>query len=251
MIARIITVIPSKENAASVSFYTGHLHSRFVLRRKYVEKTLLPQIKSMGVSAEMFKAVTDADFKFDGKTLEYLDLNLDFEYGNAGCFLSHVILWRLCVSEKMTLLVMEDDAYLPPEHQNTVLEALKEYDSRPDEGDLLYLLGQLPYREIGLHDYPAHTLTSIGNSLSRAHPVNDVSGTAAYAIRPVAAQRLLDRVPKLPICAVDGFIHKAINAGEVGVAVPKDFKHVFMLNEHFAPWNHVHQPEIVEADNNA
>ncbi len=236
--ARIIAVFPSTTNSAA-----ANMHSKFALRRKYVEKTMLPKIQSMGLNAEIFKAVIDGDFSFDGKKVFYANLNLIAESGNVGCFLSHIMLWRLCVERGLTLLVMEDDASLPVEHESTVLGALKEFDSRPDEGDILYLQGQVPYMEIGLHDYAPHTLVTLGDSLYRVSATSDMSGTAAYAIRPIAAQRLFNRVLKTPMCPVDGFIHHTFNAGEIGVVVPKDFKRVFMLNEHYAEWNHVHRPE--------
>ncbi len=219
------------------------MHSKFARRRKYVDEVLLPKMLGLGLKAEIFSAVTDADFAREENIITYQDLKLRIEYGSVGCFLSHVMLWRLCESLNCALFVLEDDASLPPEHEATVVDALRQYDALPDTGDILYMQGQLPYAEIGIHLYPSHTTTPLDQtSLLRVNSVHDLAGTAAYAIKPVAAKKLLDRITRIPMCAVDGFIHGAVNAKEIGVLVPADFHHVVMLHEHFAPWNHIHTP---------
>ncbi len=218
-------------------------HSKFVRRRQYVDETLIPQIKRLGFDTEMFPAVTDADFHIEGKEVCYQDLRFTIEYGSAGCYLSHVMLWRYCVAANVTLFVLEDDAKLPAAHEQTIVDAVKRYDQLSDTGDLLYLQGQLPYHPTGIHEYPPHILNMVpGTSLKRVWPINDMAGTAAYAVKPKAAAKLLARTNGRPIHAVDGFIHGTVNAGEIGVLVPMDHAHVFMLDDHYAEWNHVHHP---------
>lgn len=242
MISRIITMMKPTALASHTPVCTSYLHSKFVRRKKYVEEVLRPQITDMGIETDLFAAIVDTDFGRIDNTITYKDLTLTVEYGIVGCYLSHVMLWRKCIEENNPLLVLEDDALLPADHMKNIAEALSEYESQPDSGDILYLLGQLPYIKTGIHNYPDDTLTLAGKSLRRAYPVYDLAGTAAYAIRPVAAKKLLDRVVKVPIIAVDGFLHGAAKARDIGVIVPADFKHVFMLDDHFGSWNHIHTP---------
>ncbi len=242
MIARIITMMNPSASAAYTPVCTSYLHSKFVRRKKYVEEILRPQIEKFGIETDLFPAIVDTDFERVGNDITYKDLRLVVEYGIVGCYLSHVMLWRLCVEKDCPLLVLEDDALLPAESESNIASALKEYESLPDSGDILYLLGQLPYIKVGLHNYAEHTLKPVGNVLRRAYPVHDMSGTAAYAIRPAAAKKLLERVPKVPTIAVDGFIHGTVKAKEVSVVVPANFKNVFMLDDHFGSWNHIHTP---------
>ncbi len=242
MIARIISVEHPTALASHTPGCSDYRHSKFVRRKKYVNEVLRPQIESLGIETDIFPAVVDTDFGRVGNTITYKDLSLTVEYGIVGCYLSHVMLWRLCIEKNETIFVIEDDALLPAENQANVLSALKEYDSIPDHGDILYLLAQLPYARVGIHHYPDHILRPLSTGLRRAYPVNDTSGTAAYAIRPNAAKKLLERVLKVPIIAVDGFLHGAVKARDIGFAVPTDFKKIFMLFEHFADWNHIHTP---------
>lgn len=223
-------------------------HSKFVRRRQYVKQTLIPQLQAMGLETDIFPAVVDGDFVREGNTIFYKDMTFPVDYGQIGCFLSHVMLWKLCIEKNCTLLVLEDDALLPAEHQANVLEALKQYDELPDQGYTLYLQGQLPYAQYGIHLFPAHTLYVVTPGLRHAFPINDLAGTAAYAIKPLAAKRLLERMRTMPISAVDGSIHRAVNERVIRVLVPANFHHVFMLNDHWAAWNHDHDPNVVQGD---
>ncbi len=248
MRARVITMMFPTAAPGINPGCTEHIHSKFIKRKKYVMETLLPQVGSMGFPASTFPAVTDPDFVHDYKgNIQYKNWRLHFERGIVGCFLSHMMLWQECVDSDETLLIMEDDASLPEEHRDNISAAMVDYELLPDTGEILYLLGQLPYLKVGLHIFPNHTLTPVG-ALRRAYPVSDLSGTAAYAIKPVAARRLLDRAVRMALIPVDGFIHGAVNDREISVLVPPDHQHVFMLYEHFAPWNHIHEPqEVVNA----
>ncbi len=242
--AQVITVVDPLVSPENVPVCCTHYtHSKFVHRKKYVESTLLPALLSLGFDARMFPAVVDTDFTREGDNISYDKLclkNLKVAYGGIGCFLSHVSLWSLCVARNETILILEDDALLPDTSVATISVSVKEYDDLPDYGDILYLLGALPYHATEMHLYMPQELKPVSSTLCRVSPVRDLSGTAAYAIKPKAAQKLLDRIQKIPMCAVDGFIHGAVKDKELTVVVPKNFKHVFMLNEHFAEWNHTH-----------
>lgn len=244
--ARIISVLPPTPNGMEPTgpwSAMSYRHSKYVIRRQYVLDALTPQIADMGLPVEVFDAVTDADYIRQRDVITYRDLCLPVVCGYISCYLSHIMLWRRCVAEDITLLVLEDDALLPETSQNTVFQALCDYDAMPDCGALLYLQGQIPYLEVGIHNYPANTLTKAGSRLNRVWPIKDMAGTSAYAIRPKAARTLLDKVPSLPTTATDEFIHNAVNASEIGVLVPDDFAHVFMLHDHWAEWNHIHVPQ--------
>ncbi len=242
MIARVISMEHPTARADHQPSCNSYQHSKFVRRKRHVEERLMPRIASFGIDVKIFPAVIDTDFELKDLVITFKDLRLNFERGIIGCYLSHVMLWRLCMEQNCALLVLEDDALLPPEHEENVQAMLAEYDALPDAGDYLYLQAQLPYHPTDIHNYPDWTLKAVSANLRKTFPIHDLAGTAAYAIKPLAAQKLLDRVVKVPVIPVDGFMHGAVNARDVGVLVPADFKRVFMLDGHYEPWNHVHMP---------
>lgn len=142
--ARIITVMEDQPQ----------LVAKYSRRRGYVINELLPSLAPLGLqSTEIFPAATPS--ALDGHaftyhegpspTVEHHDAILKVrEPWSVGCFLSSFCLWRLCVAMDSTVLILEDDAVLPPEHAGAVREALAAYESAPDDGGILYLLSQSP-----------------------------------------------------------------------------------------------------------
>jgi GR25 family glycosyltransferase involved in LPS biosynthesis len=242
MNARIISITNPKPSASTGVMPESCEHSKFIKRKQYVENILKPQINSLGINTEIFQAITPFDITKTDNVYTYKDITLINPAGVIGCTFSHAMLWKLCISSNSPILILEDDALLPKSHENNVIDAIREYEKMPDTCDLLYLQGQVPYLRVGLHNYPKESLKPFGK-LYKASPVNDMSGTAAYAIKPLGAQKLLSNLNKVETRAVDGYIHDNVNRSMLDVVIPSDFNHVFMLNEHFADWNHIHTPE--------
>ena len=227
---------------------TSIRHTRWAKRRLHVENSLLPQIKRMQFeTAEITRATVPHDFAVSTDTLKWNDTsfkisyslskNPDFiEYQILSCFLSHFRLWNLCIELNTTLLILEDDAWLPADREPYVRETIAYYERIADENCILYLQSQVPYLPNSMKSYPKHTYMTISGPLIRLAACNDLSGTAAYCVRPSAAKKLLSRSIKVGIEAADCIVHQSFNTHEIGVYVVE--KECFLLNEHWAAWNH-------------
>src|ERR1700753_2954501 len=97
MIVRIISIKDPRPATNGIPVCTEHNHSKFVLRRKYVEQTLLPQMKSIWPDSRLFDAITPDHITVDGDHFTYADITLLGGRGNIGCLFSHLMLWNLCV----------------------------------------------------------------------------------------------------------------------------------------------------------
>ncbi len=216
-----------------------HRHPKWVIRRKYVENQLLPQIKNHFENTEIFSAVTEDHFStnWTDRTLAFNGKNFKLgDNGIPGNFLSHYVLWEYCAAADVTLLVLEDDALLPPANETAVCETINKYGQMPDDATILYLQSQIPWHETALHTYSQ--LRNLDDGFVGLTVCADLSGTAAYAIKPAAAKKLMPRALERGTSPTDSFLHTAFNDGVIGVMLPKNYQQGFMLNEHFAAWNH-------------
>jgi GR25 family glycosyltransferase involved in LPS biosynthesis len=237
--ARIISVENPTTNHPEAEL-TSHLHRKFVKRRQHVETVLLPLVKCLGfASAEIFPAITSADFSTENSSLLFKGEHLKKGVSsNTGCDLSHYDLHNLCLAINDTLLILEDDALMPVNHLSNTLAAIRHYDSLPDNGDILYLQSQIPYLENARHTFPEKTHVYRDGPLIKVSSCSDMSGTTAYCIKPIAARNLVERAHTCGIESADGNIHHAFRENRIGVLIQKDFTMGFMLNEHWADWNH-------------
>ena len=227
-------------------------HSKWAIRRTYVESKLLPQIQRLGFqTADFFEAITDDHFTLDARPgphgqNPYGNVTLGtacFNFTNLsnheiGGFLSHYQLWELCVKLGQPVLILEDDALLPLDNEKPVTEAMRYYESLPDMASLLYLQSQVPYAPNALKSYPSSTLGSKLGPLIQLNTCQDLAGTTAYCIQPAAALNLMARGRVRGMSNVDGFIHRALNEQSINVLIPQDCQRGIMLNEHWAAWNH-------------
>ncbi len=221
---------------------TDYRHSKFVRRRQYVETVLLPQMADL-MPTEIFRAVTDEHFTVDNgiaslwrRTMEgpLCDVRLKIGSGNTGNFLSHLSLWRQATTP---LLILEDDASLPVENTATVMDALAQF-SEVKEPAVLHLLSAMPWKEHGTKDFADVTATG---GLLRVNRTGDLSGTAAYAVNAAGAAVLVLAAMRDGTLPTDGFIHRAFERGEIAVMVPERHRECFMLDQHFAAWQHIHE----------
>ncbi len=233
VIARIISIENPTAHKGISPGCTDYRHSKFVRRRQYVESVLLPQMSAI-LPTEIFRAVTDADFAIDAGHVRYGDIRVKVGAGNTGNFLSHVSLWRECVEP---LLVIEDDAELPPENASNVAEALERFAGVTGPA-VLHLLSAMPWKEHGTKDFAD---TTPAGGLLRVNRTGDLSGTAAYAVNPAGAAALHRAAMRDGTLPTDGFIHHAFERGEIGVLIPERHRECFGLHEHFAVWNHQHE----------
>jgi len=229
----------------------NYRHSKFVIRRKYVEDVLSPQMKKMPYeSVELFKAVTDPDFTpFIDKTEEKFAVTWQgatFSLANCdcpACYLSHHSLWNECVATGKTLFILEDDAKLPPENEQLMYDTVAEYERGPYESDVLYLLSAIPYSQTAVRKYTHKGCRPISDKLKRVMFYGDFAGTAAYVIRPSAAKAMLNRTMELGAWSPDATVHHSFEEKRIGIVVMAEDSRGFMYNDHWSGWNHVHNPE--------
>jgi len=229
--ARVITVCDPAE--------PGVVHSKFSVRRRYVEGKLIPSLQASGLDASVFQAITPKRSVIKDGRIHAGGLSVALN--NHGCpnnFLSNMLLWRECVTTGGTLLICEDDALLPDGAVGVVTAALDDFDRDEDRGDILFLLAQNPSVRDLIRCHPEDAITPAAGSLVRLGYANDLSCTAAYALRPVAAAALLERSEEKGHDATDCFVHTAFREGRIGVVVPKDYQNTFMLHEVWEPYCH-------------
>ena len=101
--ARVITVCEDPE--------PGVIHSKFAIRRLYVENDLLPALAAAGIPASVFPAVTPKRARISDGKIHYAGQSL--KVNSHGCpnnFMSNYLLWQECVETGRTMLICEDDA---------------------------------------------------------------------------------------------------------------------------------------------
>ena len=247
---RIISI--ENPHPESVNVTCEHYrHSKWVIRRKYVEATLLPQMQRMGFeSAELFKAITDPDYvplltrDLYGKAINVAWLGHTIPIGSDGtpCLLSHFTLWKMCVDQGITLFIFEDDALLDPANEEMVFKAVREYESGPYNADVLYLQLAVPYHQTALKSYDKHNSIRLSPVLTRVIHTGDMAGSAAYVVRPGSAHALMQRAIAHGTAGADAMMHRALDNKEIGVLIMTEYQRGFMLNDHWSEWNHIHNP---------
>ena len=228
----------------------SHKHSKFVIRRKYVEEILLPQMSGL-VMAKIFNAVVPEQLKLsteNGLTYATLcDIKIRVREGIFANFASHFLLWQECISLNKCVLILEDDAYLPTQNVAVVSDSLQKYEMEHfSENSLLYLQSQIPSTP-HLHTY---TSEPSKNLLKLIH-TGDLSGTAAYCVNPTVAKTLIKIALREDLRAgfyqaTDGFVHSCQYDKFLDVLLPKDNSHCFMLHDHFGKWQLQHDPNICD-----
>ena len=238
---RIISVNP--EPSPTDVPCEDYRHSKFVRRRRYVEKVLLPQMQRITVAKD-FPAITPKHYTATDTTIRYHNETLAKGPGVPGNFLSHWCLWGWCVHIGVPVLILEDDALLPAEHEAGIVSGLGDVQQLRGPW-ILYLQSQVPYLENHIREYAPSQIQPLSPRLFKVVATDDLAGTASYAINPAAAQILIERAERLGTAPTDAFIHRAFNEGAINVAILGAWRLMFNLDEHWAEWNHVHQPEAV------
>ena len=216
------------------------VHSKFAIRKRYVEEQFLPRLNSLGFDAEIFPAVTGMDAELKDGVAYYKDLAIPLgrQSSYIYVFLSHLLMWKRCAQNGGTLVVCEDDARLPDSSVDVVKQAIRDYEEDEDRGDLLYLQSELPYSKEAIREYKPKNLEPAHGSLLRVRKVTDTAGAAGYALRPKAAAALVKRAEECEQNSPDAYFHLAHEDGRIGIVVPKDFRNMFMLHEVWEPYNH-------------
>lgn len=237
MLTRIIAVTAHKPG----------LHSKFAIRLNHVRSTLIPSLAAIGLQPEIFPAIIGSDIKRSVSQAWYdgLTVGLSTHSGCIGNLFSNYELWKLSVRANEPVLILEDDASLPASNAPFVQDALKFFCSAPSRQDVLYLLGQSPSIKDSIRHYELSQLAPISAHLARLLHTEDLSCTAAYAVTPAAAQRLIGRLNGSLLVPTDGYLHTAQKEGAIGVIVQRDPKRGFMLNDNWADWNHRHDPSLI------
>jgi len=124
------------------------------------------------------------------------------------CFLSHINIWEIVISNNEPMLVLEDDAWLD-ENISDVLEELK----HSTDIDYVTLEGARLNKKKLLSKKPVNTFSDV--DLYRLYKGR--SGSAGYVIWPSGAVKLLEVASKGKAAIADRFInsHFALNAYQI------------------------------------
>ena len=235
MLTRIITITEP----------SSHTHSKYRVRRRYVDRTLIPSLTAAGFDPVIFGAVTPLQIKVDPPHTHavFRSLTLELGYGCTANLLSNYELWRLCVESGEPVLVLEDDAFLPAENAAHVKAAVDSFTAAaaPDSADVLYLLSQCPYRKDTLKNR-FYGIT-YADGLVVVDRKSDLSCTAAYVVTPAAARVLMNHIADEKTAPTDGYLAKMLDQGRIKVCAQSDVSRGFMLHEAWADWNHTHNPD--------
>lgn len=235
MLTRIIAV---------TNFSHSGIHSKFKKRLEHVRNTLIPSLQGIGLDPEIFPAIIGSAVPFDNGKAVHGDIRLTPGSGCIGNLLSNYDLWRLSADSNESVLILEDDAILPPVNASALSNAIKVFLGMNPVRDILYLLGQSPSIKDSPRRYASSETERLGEQehLVRLKRTEDLSCTAAYMVSPGSAAVLMGRIDKVPTMPTDGFIHTAFRDGAIGVVVQSNPSHGFMLNDNWAEWNHKHEP---------
>lgn len=160
------------------------------LRNMFVISIRPERLKRFYARAKSLGQFVTAWSGVDGRTLEELPPNFppDMYKGAAGCFLSHISLWKKVVEEKIQFMtILEDDCLLEPhpERLQLVADAMKQASVM--EWDIMYL-GRNPEVTM-LHQHLSQNLARTGYTW----------GCFAYVVTFRGAQRMLQTCLKNPI----------------------------------------------------
>lgn len=195
-----------------------------VERRQIMER----QLKQQQLPYEVFKAVRGSALG-EEELLSFYDKDyLEnkpswFTAGMAGCTISHYLLYKQIVDQKIDVaLVLEDDMHLPA-NMEILLRKLSE-EIRNDEVILLFYQS---YAAINLSDQTARPVGG-GASLYQIIDINRLRSTGAYMINYNAAKRMVDSL--LPFSAFPddwkGFYERRILNG-IRVVYPLVFQNTY------------------------
>jgi len=219
------------------------VHSKFAKRNLHVRNTLIPSLKAIGLPTSIFPAIIGSSVKRVNGVAYHDSLEVPLGEGCIGNLLSNYELWKLSVTTGQSVLILEDDAILPPQNATFVADAIRAFQqSHHDQPDILYLLSQSPFIKDTFKRYAPSELNVINSSISRLLRTSDLACTAAYMVTPFSARRLIDRITKSKTIPTDGYVHTAQMQGAIGIVVQTDPTKGFILNENWAEWNHKHDP---------
>jgi len=250
---RIISIVNPAPSAVCMNSI-DYKHSKFVHRKKYVDEVFLPRLKALNLfdSVEIFPAITPDHYKISDGYVTYKDVKLKIGAGCQGNFLSNYMLWRLSIELNDTVLILEDDALLPDDNVDNVVNSLKAFASLPNEKYLLYLLSQRPRSDV-IKDFSMSKVNTFDKNFLTCFPIvelspdktyDDFAGTAAYAVRPDTAKSLCDFADRTYTEATDRFLGRSNAEHKVNILLPNDFANSFLLYEQTAEWNSVHKNTV-------
>jgi glycosyl transferase family 25 len=146
-------------------------------------KAVSAQLETLGLAATFVAAVDGQRDDFTKFSRHINDvspvLHRPLTAGELGCFASHYLLWQECAAREKPMLILEDDCLLGEGAKETVTLLPELLESYP----FLRLAGLIPRPIKVLRPLPG------GHSLARL--AKGPLGTAAYALSPAGAERLL------------------------------------------------------------
>jgi glycosyl transferase family 25 len=146
-------------------------------------KAVSAQLETLGLEATFVAAVDGQRDDFTKFSRHINDVSPFFHRpltaGELGCFASHYLLWQECAARERPILILEDDCLLSEEAKATISLLPMLLESFP----FLRLSGRTPR--------PTKVLRPLPGGRSLARLAKGPFGTAAYALSPAGAGRLV------------------------------------------------------------
>lgn len=249
---KIISLVNPTPISAPYVERISHKHSKYVRRKQYVDEVLLPALGKINYfrTVEVFPAITPDDFVQSEHAITYKQVQLNFQGTFPANFLSNYVLWKECVEKNKTMLILEDDAFLPSQNIQTIISAIEQYEKLPSLNSILYLLSQCP-QNTQMKEYKKSKLISFNDNFFEWIPdrtytssddlYEDVSGTAAYVVTPTVAKLLCEFAEKTGAECTDRFVGRACSENKISIFIPNQFDKLFLLHEQLEDWNITHK----------
>jgi GR25 family glycosyltransferase involved in LPS biosynthesis len=230
----------------------SHKHSKHIHRKKYVNEILYPSLRKSFKNVDIFSAITPDDFNFIDGVIYYKNIKLNYYGPFPSNLISNYVLWKMCIELNEPMLILEDDSFFPSENINNIVKSIDDFEKLPDDGQLLYLLSQCPqntamkkYSKSKLENYDENFFVWKCNPeyLNPIQPddlYEDISGTAAYVIRPMTA-KILCEMAEIGTEATDRFVGRSSVENKIDIIIPKNYGNLFLLHEQLNEWNILHK----------
>lgn len=243
---KIIHSSPERSDRSSMRPTQNYLN-----RRNFLFENTLPALAQMNIDASFFDAIMYLDLDFDRslegvthdpkKRIEHngrfylIDNPFPSAYEIALC-MGHLSLWEYCINIGKPLLIMEDDVLVKTEYSNNILSSISEFCDITDPA-ILYLQAthtDTPNPKTKLKYYDPNFLEKRSTLFKVSSSYYDWSGTAAYAVNPSGAKKLIERSELAGIRTPDGFVHRAISEKYLDPYIPVQYTNSVLLHPDYS-----------------
>jgi GR25 family glycosyltransferase involved in LPS biosynthesis len=221
-------------------------------RKTFLVNDTIPKLKSMNIDVSFFDAIAYKDLIFDRnfewkthepkKIIEYKNKSflVDNPFGCAfelALWLGHNLLWEECAMTGKSMLILEDDVMIKDEEKDNIQMSIQNFESFIKEPAILYLQSTSPCTpnpKNKLKGYPQEKLYKVNSLYKVNNSHGDWSGSAAYVVNPLGANKLLERSKNIGAKCIDGFIHRAIQEKYINAYIPEKYTQSIHLHPNYS-----------------